>query len=177
LFFTPPVLEKHYFTAGGDRGYWVSKGALEHTIFEGSFRERRVDVSRLIITLLAINFLPAVVLWQYDQVREWLRRHKKKTVVFGYVLACVIGVLFILVVGSAIYEQQTRRADRTPSFPIGINLVSPSPAPAASPSKPMTAEELLDAASPTSADSVASPSPGFVDATPTPVRRAIPVTH
>jgi hypothetical protein len=143
LFFMPPVVE------GG-----MSKGAFERSVLESSFYETRIDISRLIITLLAINFLPAVALWRYDQLCEWLRRHKRKIVVVACVLACVLGVLFLVVVGGTIYEH-TRRVARTPST-ISLEVVSPSPA---------------------SAAPVKSPSSGFVDATPTPVRRAIPVSE
>jgi hypothetical protein len=71
-----------------------------------------------------------------------------------YTVACVLGVFFLVVVGGTIYEH-TRREARTPST-FRLKVVSPSPA---------------------SVDIVKPPPSGFVDATPTPVLRAIPVTQ
>ena len=80
----------------------MNKGAFEQSVLVSSDYETRVDIPRLIITLLAINFLPAVALWRYDQLCEWLRRHKRKIIVFAYAFACVLGVFFLVVVGGTI---------------------------------------------------------------------------
>ena len=45
-----------------------------------------IDFSRLIAALLAVNFLPAVILWRSEVIGEWLRRHKRKLVIS---LACL----------------------------------------------------------------------------------------
>jgi uncharacterized protein YggT (Ycf19 family) len=39
-----------------------------------------IDFSRLIVVLLAVNFLPAVLLWRHDEIAGWLERHKRDPV-------------------------------------------------------------------------------------------------
>ncbi len=149
----------------GEPVRWENTGPFEQSVFGISIHETRIDIPRLIVAILAINFLPAVALWRYDQLCEWLRGHKgkigfwlrgdkSKIGLFAYVLAWILGVFFLFWL--AAMDDQKRRVDQTPSLPISIKLVSPSPA---------------------SAAPVKSPSSGFVDATPTPVRRAIPVSE
>jgi hypothetical protein len=36
-----------------------------------------IDFSRLVVVLLAVNFLPAVLLWQHDEIGGWWERHKR----------------------------------------------------------------------------------------------------
>jgi hypothetical protein len=36
-----------------------------------------IDFSRLIVVLLAVNFLPAVLLWRHDEIAGWLERNKR----------------------------------------------------------------------------------------------------
>ena len=56
----PPMLEK-LPTRQGEAARWSNKGAFEQSVLQSSIGETRVNKSRLIISLLAINFLPAVV--------------------------------------------------------------------------------------------------------------------
>jgi hypothetical protein len=70
--------------------------------------ERRVDISRLIITLLALNFPPAVALWRYDAILEWLQRYQREIRSLSLALLTFIAVLALLGVGLAIYGQAQR---------------------------------------------------------------------
>ena len=70
-------------------------------------------VSRLIVALLAVNFLPAVILWRSEVIGEWLRRHKRKLVIS----ACVLVLLFSLWLGVMFYEK-AHRVPPTPPIPV-----------------------------------------------------------
>ena len=39
-----------------------------------------IDFSRLVVVLLAVNFLPAVLLWRHDEVVAWLERQQRHRV-------------------------------------------------------------------------------------------------
>jgi hypothetical protein len=68
-----------------------------------------IDFSRLIAALLAVNFLPAVILWRSEVIGEWLRRHKRKLVIS----ACALVVLFLLWLGGVMfYEKRTASPQR-----------------------------------------------------------------
>ena len=101
VLFMPPMLEK-LPTRQGEAARWRNKGAFEQSVLQSSIGETRVDISRLIISLLAINFLPAVALWRYNEIREWLQRHKSEidtTIVrLGVILVCVIVIVVLIVV-------------------------------------------------------------------------------
>ena len=69
---------------------------------------------------------------RFRAIREWLRRHRRKVIIF----ACVFVLLFLLMIGIAIYGQ----AHGKPSTPSSLDrssarVVSPSPAPSAEPAK------------------------------------------
>jgi hypothetical protein len=152
VLFMPPMHEK-LPTTRGEATRWMSKGAFEQSVLGSSDLETRVGISRLIITLLALNFLPAVALWRYNPILEWLQRHQGGIRSLSAALLAVIAVLALLGVGLAIYVN----AQRTSSF--GANTAGPSAASARH----------------------STPDPGgwvnVVDPTPTPIRRAIPVTR
>ena len=74
VLFMSPILEK-LPTRRGETTRWSNKGPFEQSVLQSSIAETRVDISRLIITLLAVNFLPAVALWRYNATVEWLQRH------------------------------------------------------------------------------------------------------
>ena len=42
--------------------------------------KRSIDFSRLIVVLVAVNFLPAVLLWRHDEVVGWLERQQRHPV-------------------------------------------------------------------------------------------------
>ena len=144
----------------------VERASLSHSVFSDSIRGTRVDLPRLIVAFLAINFLPALALWRYNAIHEWLQRNRKKVIIF----ACLLVILFLLMVGSAVYEQ-VRRVQQTSSKK-GAAVVNPSPARVVRPDE-------IPAVSNVGPTSEGLP-PGFVwettpapGATPTPVRRAI----
>ena len=153
ILFMPPMLEKQP-TVRGEAVHWISKGAFGQSVLGSSVSETRVDVSRFIISLLAINFLPAVALWRYNEIREWLQRHKSELDTFarlGVFLACMIVV--VVLIGIVLQAQRS-----------GAKVVSSSPA--------IGPAQTLPAATPN-----IPPGWELVDPTPTPVRRAIPVTQ
>ena len=186
ILFMPPMLEK-LPTLRGEASQWVTKGAFERSVLQSSTDETQIDISRLVTTLLAINFLPAVALWRYNQIREWLRRHEKKVVIF----TCVLLLLFLLMIGSAIYKQA--RPFQTSSGS-SASVLTPSPTPVTGPVKsPAAGASIPSPASVSdfdwaSAEEVTPPSKSMptaapkipdgwriIDPTPTPVRRAIPI--
>jgi hypothetical protein len=64
-------------TRQGEAAHWRNKGVFE-SVLQSSARETRVAISRLIITLLAINFVPAVALWRYEQYAAWFKSHQRQ---------------------------------------------------------------------------------------------------
>ncbi len=151
--FMPPTLEK-LPTRPGEAVQWRNKGAFEQPVLQSSTRETRLDISRLIITLLAINFLPAVALWRYNEIREWLQRHKSELDTFVRLVVFLVSMIVVVVLIGIILQAQ--RA--------GPRVESPSPA--------IDPAKTLPAAPPN-----IPPGWELVDPTPTPVRRAIPVTQ
>ena len=101
--------------------------------------KRSVDLGRLAVALLAVNLLPAFALWHCDAIGEWLRRHKRKVAI----VACVLFLLFLLMIGAAMYE----KAHRVPPTPSSLDKqssaseASPSPAPPSEP-KPSATPKL-----------------------------------
>ena len=154
VLFMPPMLEK-LPTRRGEATQWSNKGAFEQSVLQSSVAETRVDISRLIVTLLAINFLPAVALWRYNAIRDWLQRHKSPLVRLGIILVCLM--IVVALVGVAL--QQAHLASSG-----GARAVGPPAAPAKHPAQPVPTEAPSDWID-------------LVDPTPTPVRRAIPVTR
>ena len=126
-----------------------------------SVTKSSIDFSRLIVVLLAANLLPAVILWRSEAIGEWLQRHKRKVIIS----ACVLVILFLLIVGSAMYEQAYRGIKSS-------RVVSPSPAPVIHPAKTPSGSNFEPGLPPGFVWETTPPAPG---ATPTPVRRAIPV--
>jgi hypothetical protein len=127
LFLNPPMMEKVRLVPGQEPR-WRNVPSFTNSVFSSSYlsriEETRVDFPRLFAALLAINFLPAVALWCYEAIRDWLRRHQRKVVM----VACMLVLLFLLMAGSAMYE----RTHRTPPTPSGLDrssasAVSPSP--------------------------------------------------
>ena len=99
----------------GQEARWRNVPSFTNSVFSSSYLSRidetRVDFPRLFAALLAINFLPAVALWCYDAIRDWLRRHKRKVVM----VACMARTP-----GSA-------KADRYPGPRRGIASAMASP--------------------------------------------------
>jgi hypothetical protein len=151
VLFMPPMHEK-LPTRRGEATQWMSKGAFEQSVLGSSDRQIRVDISRLIITLLALNFLPAMALWRYNPLLEWLQRYQREIRALSVAVLAVIALLALLGVGLAIYGQAQRASSG------GANAAGPPGA---------------------SARPASQASGGWVNAvglTPIPVRRAIPVT-
>jgi hypothetical protein len=95
VLFMPPMLEKQR-TLQGEAVQWSNKSAFERSVLGNSWdRETRVDISRLIITLLAINFVPAVALWRYNAIREWLQCHKSELERLGVFLVSMMVVIVL----------------------------------------------------------------------------------
>jgi hypothetical protein len=109
-----------------------------------------IDFSRLIAALLAVNFLPAVILWRSEVIGEWLRRHKRKLVIS----ACALVVLFLLWLGGVMFYEKAYRVPPTRSSPdkqSSVSSASPSPA-SSSPASPSPAPPAAPASrSPSSA--------------------------
>ena len=121
VLYMPPMLEK-LPTRQGETVRWRNKGAFEQSVLQSSIHETRVDISRLIVSLLAINFLPAVALWRYNEIREWLQRHKSEidtTFVRLAVFAVSMMVIAVLI-GLVLLAQRSSSG--------GAKVGSPSPA-------------------------------------------------
>ena len=99
VLFKPPTLEK-LSTRRGEAAWWSSKGAFEESILQSSIAETRVDISRLIITLLAMNLLPAMALWRYYAIVEWLEHHHGEIRSLSAALLTLIAVLACWVLAS-----------------------------------------------------------------------------
>jgi hypothetical protein len=139
-----------------------------------------IDFSRLIVVLLAVNFLPAVLLWRHDEIAGWSERRKRDSATIprnemvdrarsrrGIVLFTCVLVALLLVVGFVAGLGIYNRLAPPPSKPKSDDLSQTS--------------ALGPVKSPPPATRAPTPSysdlpPGFeVVSTPTPVRRAIPV--
>ena len=140
-----------------------------------SVTKSSIDFSRLIVVLLAANVLPAVILWRSEEIGEGLRRHESQLRHDAKVIIVLVPLCLLLIAGSALYEE-TRRVRRTASGD-GAGVINPPPAPVIHPAGTPSSS--------TSTTSIPTLPPGFVlvetaqpalEATPTPVRRAIPVT-
>jgi len=104
----PPMLEKEP-TLQGKAIQWRNKGAFEQSVLQSNTVETRVDIFRLIITLLAINLLPAVALWRYNAICDWLQSHQGEIRSLSIALLKLIAVLVLIGVGLAdIRESATR---------------------------------------------------------------------
>jgi len=170
----PPMHEK-LPTRRGEATQWMSKGAFEQSVLGSSDRQIRVDISRLIITLLALNFLSAVALWHYDTIRDWLQLHQKDlntTVVWLSRAITILIVGGVSIAGVAVCGQ-ARRASGKGASP-GHSTTSPKAS--------IGSESAFDWGSaravteesnsqPTSAPKLADQWE-YIDPTPTPVRRA-----
>jgi hypothetical protein len=55
-----------------------------------------IDFSRMIAALLAANFLPAVIIWRFKTICEWLDRHTGKGVIVARVLLFLFILLFVI---------------------------------------------------------------------------------
>jgi hypothetical protein len=150
VLYMPPMLEK-LPTRQGEAARWSNKGAFEQSVLQSSIGETRVDISRLIISLLAINFLPAVALWRCNAIRDWLQRHESQLVRLGIIL---VSLMIVVVLISVVLQLASSG---------GANAAGP---PAAS-AKHRT--QLIPTKGP--GDWV-----DLVDPTPTPIRRAIPIS-
>ena len=101
--FSPPMRERPTFAEGS---HWISVEPLQEGIFYAGRRpgqsEVQVDFLRLIACLLAINFIPAVLLLKWDQVTAFSKRNKGIliTVAVALALLCVVGIF------SSIQRQQ-----------------------------------------------------------------------
>jgi hypothetical protein len=179
VLFMPPMHEK-LPTRRGEATQWMSKGALEQSVLGSSDFDTRVDISRLIVTLLALNFLPAVALWRYDAIRDWLQLHRKElnTTVLWLSRAITVSIVgAVLIAGVAI----CRQARRAPSEGARVGYSTTSPKASAgsksafdwgSAEAVTEGSKLQPAAAPKIADQW-----GHIDPTPIPIRRAIPVTR
>jgi hypothetical protein len=143
-----------------------------------------IDFSRLVVVLLAVNFLPAVLLWQYDKVVRWLERQQRHPVAIDQspnnemltrararregarklLITCVICLLTMGLLLFGVLMKNAKKVGPTPAPGEG----SAQSVPVTPPSKPM----------PTAAPKISPDNWEYIDdPTPTPIRRAIPVTQ
>ena len=94
-----------------------------------------IDFSRMIAALLAANFLPAVILWRFKTIGDWLDRHKGKFAIVARVLLFLFILLFVI--GAAMLSMFYGKAQRVPpprsSLPEQSSVSGASPS-SASPS-------------------------------------------
>jgi hypothetical protein len=129
----------------------------------GSYVTRSsIDFSRLIVALLAVNFLPAVILWRSEVIGEWLRRHKRKLVIS----ACLLFLLLLLFIGGALFYEKAHRVPPTRSSldkQSSVRSASPSPAPPSGPASPSPSQDSISRPAfsnlPAGATVVSTPSP------------------
>jgi hypothetical protein len=122
VFFMPPIREK-LPPRRGEAAQWMSKGAFEQSVLASSDVDTHVDISRLIVTLLALNFLPAVALWQYDGFVIGYGLHQREIRSLSLALLTLLAVIVLLGVGLAIYEQARRASSDGAS--VGHSTTSP----------------------------------------------------
>jgi hypothetical protein len=84
ILFMPPRL------AFVQPGYWRGIPALEMTVFESRTFETRVAIVQAIAIILAVNFLPVVMLWKWDAIAPWLGRHRKAILWLAASLAAAV---------------------------------------------------------------------------------------
>ena len=135
----------------------------------GKALKSSLDLSRLIVALFAVNFLPALVLWKHHEIVRWQEKRKQPQPSYedkegiarnqqraALAFAKILLVAILVVVGAGIYV-------------IVSSLPKSNPATASNSVTPPAARVTSGAALP----------PGFVieNATPTPVRRAVSVNQ
>ncbi len=121
---------------------WIGPFGEPFDVFRSSVTRSSIDFSRLIAALLAVNFLPAVILRRSEVIGEWLHRHKRKLVIS----ACVLVLLFLLWLGGVMFYEKAHRVPPTRSSldkQSSVSRASPSPAspspPSSSPASPSPA--------------------------------------
>ena len=138
---------------------WIGpfKEPFSERFTRGDVTKSSIDFSRLVIAILAANFLPAVLLWQHNEVVGWLERRKVELRKLLRTVAIFLTIGILLLVGLLIiYELFVRPVkidDQTQTRAINPVKSPPAAAPKISPDD----WEY------------------YIDPTPTPVRRAIPI--
>jgi hypothetical protein len=121
----PPMDEK-LRTRRGEATQWMSKGAFERSVLGSSDRRVRVDIARLVMTLLALNFLPAVALWHYDTIRDWLHQKDLNTTVVRLSRAItILTVGGVLIAGVAYADKEDVLQTKVPALVIPPCLQKP----------------------------------------------------
>jgi hypothetical protein len=146
---------------------WIGPFTEPYAIYRVT--KSSIDFSRLIVALLVVNLLPAVVLWQHNGIVHWWEHRQrvssdqapsKDRTQRGIAFAKTMLVVFFVVCGLGIYKAAV--------YPPPKSSIHNQAQTHATSSPPAVATSQSNSTVPVS--------PGFtLDATPTPVRRAIPV--
>ena len=126
---------------------WIGPFGEPFRSYRQDITKTSIDFSRMIAALLAANFLPAVILWRFKTIGEWLRRHKRKLVIS----ACALVLLFLLWLGGVMLYENAHRVSPTRSSLDKQSSVSstspspanPSPAPPAAQASPSPSQDSI----------------------------------
>ena len=81
LFHAPVTVTRKSYTSSDSQvtsTEWI--GPFTQPLYAYRVTRSSIDFSRLVVVLLAVNFLPAVMLWRHDEVVGWLERQQRDRV-------------------------------------------------------------------------------------------------
>ena len=162
-----------------------------------------IDFSRLFVALLAVNFLPATLLWRHNEVAGWLERQQRHPVTIdqarsnemldrararrgiAFFKTILVALLFIggLGIYSGIVHTRPKSKSDSPTQTSPIDPVKSPPTGASIPSPTSVSDFDWASAKEVTPPSKSLPAAApkipdgwrIIDPTPTPVRRAIPI--
>ena len=112
---------------------WIGPFGEPFESYRPDITKSSIDFSRMIAALLAANFLPAVILWRFKPIGDWLDRHTGKLAIVARVFVFLFILLFVI--GAAMLSTFYGKAQRVhpprSSLPeqSSASGASPSPAP------------------------------------------------
>lgn len=113
------------------KGVWRNISALDYPVWMSGihYRETHIDITTTLAIIIAVNFIPCVVLLNYGSISGWIYQRRK------LIAAAAAAVLVTVIVsGFAMAFQQQPAAARDPIYSErdqfgGIAVYTPTPSP------------------------------------------------
>ena len=92
--------------------FWRNISSGELSVFSHRLLETRVDFSRMLAQILALNLIPSIILWKWDSLPAWIQKH-------GNILAWIVGISSALACTLSLAASLTNRPTK-PSITRGL---------------------------------------------------------
>ncbi|MEI6035241.1 MAG: hypothetical protein WCS65_13305 [Verrucomicrobiae bacterium] len=77
-------------------GFWRSIPALAMPVWTTGLLETRIAVVQTIAIIIALNFLPGVLLWKWDSLKAWIHEHRARIAWAAFGTMTAMALIFLI---------------------------------------------------------------------------------